>query len=217
MNSSILALRNFAMTFFPSNILDSNPDLVITLQQTLDAFLNQTMNYEAASSVIQNMIGDVKPLEQLNAILQCPPDPIPNPYENLSRSRRQNRLWQPLEDQRLLCGIYRFGIENWTAISKFVGNGRTRSQCSQRWYRGLDPSISKVSWTQEEECHLLSIVGEIGQRSWTQIAARMGNRSDVQCRYKYQHLTKRIADFPTPPIQKQGITQEREREKENEC
>jgi hypothetical protein len=216
MNPSILALRNVTMTFFPYHVFDSRPDLVITLQRTLDAFLNQTMSYDATYSIIQGLIGNVKPLEQLNAILQCSSDPLPNPKENLPKLRRKTRSWQPQEDQRLLCGIYRFGIENWTAISRFVGNGRTRSQCSQRWYRGIDPSISKIPWTQEEECRLLSLVMEIGQRSWTQIAARMGNRSDVQCRYKYKHLKKVREDFKTIPMPIFGAVHKKENEKEKE-
>jgi hypothetical protein len=190
MNASVLALRNVAMTYFPSYLITTRPDLVATLRQTIDSFLTHAITFDAARALIQNLIGTTEPLDQLNAIIHCGADPIPNPPSADGKSRRVARPWGSYEDQRLLCGIYRFGIENWTAISKFVGNGRSRSQCSQRWYRGLDPIISKNPWTPEEEARLLSCVAAMGDRSWTQIAAQMGNRSDVQCRYRYQHLKR---------------------------
>jgi len=28
-------------------------------------------------------------------------------------------------------------------VASFVGNGRTRAQCAQRWSRGLNPKICK--------------------------------------------------------------------------
>ena len=82
------------------------------------------------------------------------------------------------------------GIENWTSISRFVGNGRTRSQCSQRWMRGLDPKISKTQWSQQEEELLIHLISVHGNKAWTTISSQMRNRSDVQCRYKYKQLLK---------------------------
>ena len=106
------------------------------------------------------------------------------------KERRKTRQWNESEDNRLLMGVRLFGIDNWNAIAKYVGNGRLRSQCMQRWSRGLDPRISKKQWTKEEEEKLLRLVSEYKDRSWTRISAHFGNRSDVQCRYKYIQLQR---------------------------
>jgi hypothetical protein len=41
-----------------------------------------------------------------------------------------------------------------------------------------------------EELYLAQLVHSFGEKSWTQIAAKMGNRSDVQCRYHYKQMQK---------------------------
>ena len=63
-------------------------------------------------------------------------------------------------------------------------------QCSQRWIRVLDPHISKEQWSSEEETKLLELVGYYGTKAWFKISQIFGNRSDVQCRYKYMQLSK---------------------------
>ncbi|KAK8890574.1 hypothetical protein M9Y10_035351 [Tritrichomonas musculus] len=194
MSNSIRALVNVAMTFFPPNIANSNSDASITLQRAIEQFLQNHITYDQTCAISQKIAGTSQPIERLNKILDTSPEPIPVPDELRNRgfheNRRKTRAWSQYEDQRLLAGIYRNGIENWTSISKFVGNARTRSQCSQRWYRGLDPSICKEPWTKEEEQKLLDLIQANGDKSWTKIASKMGNRSDVQCRYKYRQLQK---------------------------
>jgi hypothetical protein len=197
MNSPVRFLRDVAMTYFPAHLTASRPDLVASLQQVIENLLTKTISDDGARAMIQGLVGNSQPLEELIAILRIGPDPIPPP-EHARTAHRTTRPWQPYEDQRLLCGMYRFGIENWTAISKFVGNGRTRSQCSQRWYRGLDPAISKSAWSEDEEARLLALVASLGEGSWTKIAARLGNRSDVQCRYRYKHIRKAGRRLPPP-------------------
>ena len=100
--------------------------------------------------------------------------------------------WSVYEDNRLLAAIYRYGIDNWALISKFVGNNRTRAQCAQRWTRCLNPRICKDTWDQREDALLFQLVGRYGDHSWTKVAEMMGNRSDVQCRYRYSQISKDI-------------------------
>lgn len=112
------------------------------------------------------------------------------------------RTWSSYEDVRLLAGIYRYGIDNWAPISKFVGNGRTRAQCAQRWARGLNPRICKDTWDPSEDMRLMQLVQQYGDKSWTRIAASLGNRSDVQCRYHYHQITKDMGQIvPIPRAQ----------------
>ena len=197
-SNSIRALVDVAMTFYPPSSLQLHVDKLPQLQATIEGFLEGKIAYDAACIASHNLVGCTKPVEHLKAIIEMGPEPIPVPDDfndkcPSSKHRHKTRPWSQYEDMRLLAGIYKNGIENWTAISKFVGNARTRSQCSQRWYRGLDPAICKDQWTKEEEQRLIDVIAENGDRSWTQIASKMKNRSDVQCRYKYKQLQKERA------------------------
>jgi hypothetical protein len=98
-----------------------------------------------------------------------------------------------------------------------VGNNRTSSQCSQRWQRGLDPRISRGRWTAEDEAKLLKLVAQFGEKSWIRISAAMGNRSDVQCRYRYLHL-QRGSSVEEEVVPEQPKTEKEVPEsKPNEC
>lgn len=127
------------------------------------------------------------------------------------KSRKKTRSWTNEEDQRLLMGVHLYGLENWTLVAQFVGNNRTRSMCSQRWIRVLDPKISKSHWTEDDDQQLLQMVQLYGEKSWMKIASKLGNRSDVQCRYHYQQLQRESkitvvtsSPIPSPPTQPQS-------------
>ena len=107
-----------------------------------------------------------------------------------SDSRTKMNRWTEEEDQRLLKAIEENGPNNWTMIAQIVGGGRTRSQCAQRWGRGLKPGLSHEGWTLEEDEKLLDLVKTYGTKSWVKISQMFGNRCDVQCRYRYQKILK---------------------------
>ncbi|KAH0792918.1 Myb-like DNA-binding domain containing protein [Histomonas meleagridis] len=207
MANTIRAILNISVTFFPMEICE-NAELIQEVKLIIERFLKKEITYTDASNEIYNLTGNRQAMERLNAILNTGSNPIPFPEEfkeqSQTKRRHKTRQWTSYEDQRLLAGIYKFGIENWTAISKFVGNGRTRSQCSQRWYRGLNPSISKDQWTKAEEDALIDLVQKNSGKSWNQIATKLGNRSDVQCRYKYNQLQKERekTSCPLTPLKK---------------
>jgi hypothetical protein len=112
-------------------------------------------------------------------------------------SRRKPNHWTTDEDERLIAAVQRHGPDNWPLIAGVVGGGRTRGQCSQRWHRGLDPKLLKCNWSQEEEQKLLDSVAVHGEAAWTRVAADIGNRSDVQCRYRYRFLCKKANEMRT--------------------
>jgi hypothetical protein len=105
-------------------------------------------------------------------------------------SRRKTQAWTSVEDSRLREAVQRFGTDNWNLVAKCIGTNRTRSQCSQRWQRGLDPRIARTRWTPDEEAKLLKLVAEYGEKSWIRVSQAIGNRSDVQCRYRYHQIQK---------------------------
>jgi hypothetical protein len=164
----------------------------------MEHYLSGVLTTERAGAIFREKAGTSRPVDRIAAILGVSPEPIvpaAEPNESLaSLVRKKIRPWTNYEDQRLLAGIHRYGLDNWTVVSEFVGNQRTRAQCSQRWYRGLDPRISKVLWTAREEERLCNLVQMFGDRAWIRVAAELGNRSDAQCRYHYRHMLKRAAE-----------------------
>jgi hypothetical protein len=122
-----------------------------------------------------------------------------------SKSKKNVRAWSPDEDRLLLMGISRFGTNNWGPIVDMFANTRSRGQCSQRWFRCLDPAITKGRWNPEEDAMLLSVIRKYGSRNWVQVAREMKNRTDVQCRHRHLQLTKAHLEtlerrVPLPPI-----------------
>jgi hypothetical protein len=199
---------------------DISPQLLAELRQIVEHFLSHILTYDRASVIFLDKIQTDIPLRRISGILSVPETPIPSgwdqstPYFQLPKpstsSRKKSRPWTEYEDQRLFCAVHNHGLDHWGEVSGFVGNGRTRAQCSQRWFRGLDPRISRVLWTPEEEQKLLSLVRVHGKHAWMKIATELGTRSDSQCRYHYHHMIKdkplpedlRITESSSAPIPK---------------
>lgn len=158
------------------------------LNKFILSFLTSQIDLEELKEKSIEIAFTVKPIEYLKQILDQSDEPLEIQPALASVKKNKHKPWSQVEDQRLLHGILKYGITNWTSISRFVGNGRTRAQCSQRWARGLDPSIKKERWSPEELEKLLSLVADCGPGHWTEISAKLGNRSDVQCRYQYNLL-----------------------------
>ena len=152
------------------------------------------ISYNVAADEVRRRIGTIDPVIKISKILSVPDQPLP-PLSawNSDRvpQRQKIRQWSESEDLRLLAGIHRFGLGSWELISQFVGNSRTKAQCSQRWLRGLDTNIAKRPWTTEEDTKLLELVEEYGTKSWVKVAGKIVSRCDVQCRYRYTQLTKK--------------------------
>ena len=194
-------------------ILEINPDLNPTqlgfAKHIINKYVTNQINYDEFVFQLKDIVRSSIPLERIKAIMDCASDPIPKSpeIENEKKdSRKKTRSWNKYEDNRLLCGVNKYGLENWAQIAFFVGNGRTRSMCSQRWIRVLDPKISKAHWSAEEERKLVHLVYIHGEKNWMKVANKFGNRSDVQCRYKYiqmkksgkiNYLAQRMFEIPT--------------------
>ncbi|OHS97730.1 Myb-like DNA-binding domain containing protein [Tritrichomonas foetus] len=182
-----------------SYILEIQPDIsqekLHILESILSDYLNSFVDYPACNNVFMKILGTLKPLNKIVNIIQTPNTPIPH-HANVTIDptrdiqNKKNSHWTKYENQRLIAGIYRYGVNNWESVAKFVGNGRTKIMCSLRWSRALNPKISKDKWSEEEERKLMNLIEMKGDRSWTYIATQMGNRSDVQCRYHYKQMMK---------------------------
>jgi hypothetical protein len=165
----------------------------VVLREQVQAYLEQRMTFAEAADAFQQCVGTSAPLDRLREIINMNDSPLPSGTAHTSRPKRGNiRRWTLWEDQRLLAGIYRFGLDSWHVVADFVGNDRSRAQCCQRWCRGLNPAISKDGWTPDKDEQLLTLVALHGNKNWTQIACELGDRCDVQCRYRYNQLSKAI-------------------------
>ena len=210
------------MTSYPSDPLEAvafsfilqsceaTPETQQAALAVLAARLREEIPAEQALEQCQALLGTAQPAKRVNDIIDTPVDPIPYRHSAadsfaVRSARHKARTWSAYEDQRLFAAVRKFGLENWSIVAEFVGNGRTRSQCSQRWFRGLNPSLFKGPWTKEEEEKLVKLVQEFGEKSWKRIAALFGNRSDVQCRYHYQQMQKHGV---TPAITKPAESEE---------
>ena len=204
--SSVSPLVDVAMSYVLEAFSDLKPYDLALLRASFDGYINHLTPKTEVSALLLKYLDNVAPLEKLDEILACAEEPAPevpelptNVGEDGSKIRRKTRSWNAQEDQRLLFAVHKHGLENWTLVAQFVGGGRTRSMCSQRWIRVLDPRISKSQWTPEEEQKLVKLVSVYGEKSWMRVATELGNRSDVQCRYRYMQLQKGMtAEKPEP-------------------
>jgi hypothetical protein len=163
----------------------------LILRDQVQAYLEHRIAFAEAAETFYQYAGTSAPVDRLRDIITMNDSPLPSGTSAASRSKRGNiRRWTLWEDQRLLAGIYRFGLDSWHVVADFVGNDRSRAQCCQRWCRGLNPAISKDAWTADNDEQLLALVALHGNKSWTQIACELGDRCDVQCRYRYKQLSK---------------------------
>ena len=187
-------LCQLAASFAESVCPEAAPAALEAVSTAVSALLDKSIDREECRARIVDAIGRDDPLIRIEEILSLPDEPLPftgdsdSDAEAGSPARRRTRTWTSAEDQRLLGGVIRFGLDNWQAVARYLGNGRNRAQCSQRWARGLNPRISKKPWTPEEDRELERLVRQYGEKSWAKIASIMGNRSDVQCRYHYRQI-----------------------------
>jgi hypothetical protein len=178
--------------------LSTRPPDLGALRSILGGYCQDILPYDDASMRYHELRDSSGPLDLLRDIRSVPENALPPPpilpvrrfLGFWQRDHGRNRAWTQHEDLRLLAAIYRFGIDNWERISTFVGSGRSKSQCHQRWTRGLDPRIVKATWTTEQDEQLLMLVALYGEKRWTRVAVGVGNRCDVQCRYRYNVLKK---------------------------
>jgi hypothetical protein len=163
------------------------------MDQMIAARISGELDHESACRLSLQLIGTTRSVERLNAILNVGDEPLaatPATSPPAPHSRRKNVLWSEYEDMRLLAGVHRFGLGAWGSVARFVGNNRVKTQCCQRWSRGLNPNIRRTGWTPEEDERLLALVECFGRKSWTRVATELGNRCDVQCRYRFQQLSQ---------------------------
>lgn len=70
-------------------------------------------------------------------------------------------------------------------VARMVSEDVTATQCQSRYIRSLDPSISRLPWTEIEDARLRDAV-EVYGTTWSEIAEFFPNRNSEQCRERWQ-------------------------------
>ncbi|KAL3640739.1 hypothetical protein CASFOL_015707 [Castilleja foliolosa] len=113
------------------------------------------------------------------------------PFQCLARYQRSlnasilKREWTKEEDNQLRDAVETYGESNWQAVAS-VMEGRTGTQCSNRWLKTLHPARKRVGkWTEEEDKRLKVAATFFGPKTWRKIAKYVPGRTHVQCRERW--------------------------------
>ncbi|KAF8714051.1 hypothetical protein HU200_028046 [Digitaria exilis] len=115
------------------------------------------------------------------------------PFQCLVRYQRSlnphiiNKAWTKEEDLQLQAAVETFG-EKWQLVSASL-DGRTGSQCSNRWRKTLHPTRTRVGrWDLDEDKRLMISVKLIGSGSWSRIAPFIPGRTQPQCHERWKNI-----------------------------
>eukprot|EP01004_Peranema_trichophorum_P005824 NODE_466_length_2720_cov_40.181363_g399_i0.p1 GENE.NODE_466_length_2720_cov_40.181363_g399_i0~~NODE_466_length_2720_cov_40.181363_g399_i0.p1 ORF type:complete len:830 (+),score=156.73 NODE_466_length_2720_cov_40.181363_g399_i0:79-2568(+) len=103
---------------------------------------------------------------------------------NVSKER-----WTAEEDCRLYLAQHAYD-QRWIRVSNTMPH-RTDSQCRERWTNILDPTLTKASWTPEEDMKLMEAVQTHGVGKWSRVAKLLCPRTDSQCAQRWKSLVEK--------------------------
>jgi hypothetical protein len=185
-------VASIVISTLENEAFDCSREAMDLCEKALCKQINREISYEKCSEILTKHAHTNGPAVMVQKILNAFDNHKPvKASESELRQHKKCRMWNAEEDILLLAAIHKFGLGDWKSISNFVGGGRSRSQCSQRWGRALDPRIAKVAWDANEEQRLINLVAEHGEHSWAIVSKKLGTRSDVQCRYRYYQIVKK--------------------------
>lgn len=94
-------------------------------------------------------------------------------------------IWTNVEDEILKAAIAKYGLNQWSRVSSLLTR-KNAKQCKLRWQEWLDPRISKLDWSPEEDRKLLNLA-KLRPNQWSSISLLL-NRTANQCIERYQDL-----------------------------
>ncbi|XP_076887053.1 uncharacterized protein LOC143537090 [Bidens hawaiensis] len=113
------------------------------------------------------------------------------PFQCLSRFQRSLNAsiikaeWTSSEDNELRRAVAEYGEANWQLVASTL-DGRTGTQCSNRWKKSLNPLRKKVGkWVPDEDKRLKIAVRLFGGKNYHKIAKCVPGRTQIQCRERW--------------------------------
>lgn len=113
------------------------------------------------------------------------------PFQCLARYQRSlnasilKRGWSEDEDDKLRAAVAACGESNWQVVAATM-EGRTGTQCSNRWTKSLNPIRQRVGrWSSNEDKRLKIALMLFGGKNWYKIAQFIPGRTQVQCRERW--------------------------------
>jgi len=136
--------------------------------------------------------------------------PIKSPLK-FGAIRKSTRHWTIEEDENLKKFAKLKVYKNWEEISEYLKD-RTAIQCYNRWNKVLNPDLTKIPWTIEEDEILSNLIHISGTDNWTLISKNLPGRIGKQCRERWNHhLNPEINNSPFTQIEENILLDEQDR------
>ncbi|XP_074357243.1 uncharacterized protein LOC141696975 isoform X1 [Apium graveolens] len=115
------------------------------------------------------------------------------PFQCLAHYQRSlnpsilKREWTEDEDDKLRAAVATYGESDWQSVASVL-EGRTGTQCSNRWTKALHPMRKrKGKWIPNEDKRLKVAAMFFGAKNWRSVAQYVPGRDHVQCRERWKN------------------------------
>ena len=111
-----------AQSYINENCSSSDKEQQDLALEIIESYIKGNITYEEALQQFSSVVKNTAPLDKIRNILAVDEEPLPAQPEadnqpainSLSAQSRKRKLnpWDQVEDNRLLAGIHRYGLEN---------------------------------------------------------------------------------------------------------